>query len=300
MRSVGRTRAWTGLVVALGVGTGCGPGPGREDVAIQRLETEVCEKLAECSCDESPLACGDWPLELEPSPLDPVAFDPGCVERWSSWVEALSCQAPALPRYADVCALYHGTGRPGEPCEVTAVDYSDCGRGLLCIAGQCRDPQRTPVGGLGQPCDLGQRCEADLVCLAGECQRLPSAGEPCVDFRCAPEATCIDERCRALPGPGERCPEGQCNEGARCSFDDEVGALVCERLGDVGDPCMGHRDCVSGNCPAGFCQDPAEVGDRCSDRLPCGPGQFCVDEICQAYDEGVVPTGSACLLLESL
>lgn len=284
---------------AAGALQACTAGPGREDVAIQRLQTLLCEKALACSCGSptndfgEPIACGEWDPPRLGAPNDdyygrssPLAFDPSCVERWVTWVDELSCQAER-PSYADLCPLYHGTLRAGEPCESYELISSDCGRGLFCIAGVCRDPLRTSFGGQGEPCDLGDRCDDGLACSFAElCLRLPGPGEPCLDdYLCNPESSCDDDLCVALPGPGQRCDAGECQPGSFCRFDPVDGSTECLSLGDVGDPCQGHRECWSGNCPAGACEEPAGVGDPCGSQLPCGPGLGCSGGQCQAGGE---------------
>jgi hypothetical protein len=295
--------ALLGAAVAVGPLHACTAGPGREDVAVQRLETQLCEKARECECSrvDELIECGGWPPEsYDYEGLDraALAFDPTCVEAWTSWLDTLSCQAPVLPPYADVCPLYHGTLRAGDPCQQSSRTETDCGPRLLCIAGLCRDPQRTAFGGPSQPCDLGNACDDGLACIEAVCERLPGAGEPCLGGRCSADARCSDILCVALPGPGEPCPAGDCRPEAFCSVDASTGIAECLHAGDVGEPCRGHRECVSGNCPAGVCEDPAEVGDACSDQLPCGPSQYCAEGSCQAEGDGAVPSGSACGVLE--
>jgi hypothetical protein len=297
--------ALLGAVTAVGALHACTTGPGREDVAVQRLETALCDKRLECGCalvDES-FECGGWPPPYgldESSSRAGLAFDPACIERWMGWLDRLSCQAPVLPRYAELCPLYHGTLREGEPCQGTALTDTDCDRGRFCIAGVCRHAQGTSFGAQDEPCDLGERCDDGLVCHDSSCRRLPGPDEPCLDYRCNSESSCIDDVCRRLPGPGASCDTGECAAGAFCSVDPVTGLSECLRAGDVGDPCQGHRQCVSGNCPAGFCEDPAAVGDPCDNQLPCGPGSLCAEGVCQAAEDGAVPTGSACDLLDTL
>lgn len=308
--------ALLGATVAVVAPPACVAGPGREDVALQRLQTRMCEKARECGCappspDEAveaaePFQCGDW-RPLEPAPgfddFDPapsraaLAFDPACVERWIGWVDALSCEVPTQPSYDELCPLYHGTLREGDECFMEWLVESDCDRGLYCIAGSCREPSRIAFGRAGEPCDLGSLCDEGLACIDDLCQRLPGAGERCVDYRCNDESYCEGVRCEALPGPGERCDAGQCLAGLLCRFDPVDGVSVCQASGDVGDPCTGHRQCLSGNCPAGFCEEPADVGDPCGSQLPCGPDLLCDGGLCRLTGDGA-PTGSVCSLLQ--
>lgn len=304
------------LGVAVAVGPpACVAGPGREDVALQRLQTRMCEKARECGCatpfsddPTQPFQCGDWsPPEPDPGfddDFDPapsrasLAFDPACVERWTSFVDGLSCEVPTLPSYDELCPLYHGTLREGEECFMSSLGESDCDRGLFCIAHLCRDPSRTAFGRAGEPCDLGNLCDEGLVCFDSLCLQLPGAGERCHAYTCNAESYCEDDVCRALPGPGERCDAGLCLAPSYCTFDAVDSVFVCQGAsGDVGDPCSGHRQCQSGNCPAGFCEEPADVGDPCGSQLPCGPDLLCDGGQCRPAGDGA-PTGSVCPLLD--
>ncbi len=214
-----------------------------------------------------------------------------------SFVDGLSCEVPTLPSYDELCPLYHGTLREGDECFLASLGESDCDRGLFCIAHICRDPSRTAFGRAGEPCDLGNLCDEGLVCFDSLCDRLPSAGEPCLSYGCNDESYCDAGLCEALPGPGERCDAGQCLAGLLCRFDPVDGVSVCQVSGDVGDPCTGHRQCQSGNCPAGFCEEPADVGDPCGSQLPCGPDLLCDGGLCRPAGDGA-PTSSVCSLLQ--
>lgn len=276
--------ALLGAAAAVGVLQACTSGAGREDVALQRLLTRLCEKQAECGCGplyddlygKEPAECGDQAFSGYESDFDAgngrtLAFDPSCVERWTSWVDELSCLETPLPSYAELCPLYHGTLREGEACERDRdLLETTCDRGLFCVAETCRDPRRTSFGAEGEPCDIGGICDHGLGC--------------------------DDSLCRRVPGVGERCDDGECQPGAYCSFDPNTGESLCLRAGEVGGPCSGHGQCVSGNCPAGYCEDPAGAGDPCGSQLPCGPDTFCRGGQCQ--DEGV--SEATCSLLGAL
>ncbi|MCX4247699.1 hypothetical protein [Paraliomyxa miuraensis] len=293
--------ATTWVVAALTAQPGCGEGSGQDDAALQRLETRLCEKWQECGCTTVPLECGGWPVDdpfVEPGG-GALVLDPACVEPWWSWVDALSCETPDPRRYADLCPLYHGTRRVGDDCSDFPPHITQCAAGLMCIAGQCRDPQLTAAGGEDEPCDIDDWCEDDLACVDAQCQRLPGPGELCLEGRCQDGAKCVDDRCATLPGPGQPCLNDACQSGSRCETNANTGERICMSLASVGEPCMGHGECVSGNCPAGSCQPPAQSGDRCSQNLPCGPGLRCQQGICRAPGEGSVPT-SACSILDDL
>lgn len=299
-------------VLATAMGTSalvsCTDGPGREDVTIQRLETALCEKRAECNCSSlEPETCGEWIIvegfEMVPPPE--LAYDAACQDRWLAWVDSLSCQTPTLPPLSDLCPIYHGTIREGMDCSDAGIVESQCERGLLCIAGRCRDPGQTSFGEIGEPCDFTGRCnDAQALCIDGLCQRLPASGEPCLAFECAPDFGCTAGRCQPLPVAGEQCQASVqlCATGSVCQADPDpgTGAGRCEPLRDVGQPCQGHAECLSANCPAGVCAPPAGVGDPCSGQLPCGPSSLCFDNVCQPRVDGALFTGSLCDLLSSV
>ncbi|MCA9656603.1 MAG: hypothetical protein KC501_42255 [Myxococcales bacterium] len=256
---------------------GVAEGGGREDVAIARLSTVLCEVAQECDCAFVGAVCEQW-QHLEPR----GAFADECLEVWARWAESLQCGVSALPIEARLCPLYHGTIYEGFACDEwidrLEVDplATDCGAGLVCVTGRCRDPETIDFGARGQPCDIGFACDEGLYCQRqATCERIPGQGEACPDRICQADSQCDDEVCVRLPAEGEPCLRGNCASGLAC--DDGR----CRRLAAVGEPCFGHRDCITFNCPAGFCASVPEPGDPCSNRLPCAPGQLCVEGSCE-------------------
>lgn len=292
------TLALTLAVVGVGASPACTAGPGREDVAIGGLLTRMCDLSQECDCVATGSECGAW-TSFEPR----GTFDEECLQLWIEWADELGCGGVAVPLELHLCPLYHGTLLEGMQCHRDLdggnddLLSTDCGRGLVCVADECRDPASITFGREGQPCDLAFVCDEGLYCTRdGTCERLPGHGEPCPDWRCRESLLC-DEVCLPLPPAGQPCLQGECAEGSSCVNDQ------CERLLAVGQPCTGHRQCVSGNCPAGFCAPVPVPGDPCSSRLPCGPDQLCVDEVCvEVYGGGsegggAVAQGPTCELL---
>lgn len=247
-----------GWIAATLAPAGCGDGPGLDGVGVSSLATSICDRLLDCGClpieDREDCQIGFAGGLTADSDL---AYDDGCLQKWRRWVSTASCASPSLPGVGDVCPVYHGAVFEGMPCEYGGVFVTDCGPRLSCIAGTCVDPGGMSFGGLDEPCELIRRCDDGLAC---------------------------DEvgRCRALPGPGQPCPSGQCAEGSRCEVMGDFEAQpVCVAGAEIGERCMGHAECASFNCPAGFCEPSATVGDPCSDNLPCGPELFCSDGVCQ-------------------
>lgn len=271
-----------------------GPGGGREDVAVGRLYQRLCDVANECGCELGGRWCGPW-QEISP----PGTFDEECLDQWAQWAQSLECGASTLPELERRCPPYHGTIYEGMPCNesidalgIAPLLATDCGGGLVCVAGLCRDADSLDFGAPGQPCRLGLGCDEGLYCTdEGTCERVRRRGEPCPDDRCEPGTLC-DEVCMVLPAADQPCLRGRCAEGLGCD------SGVCRRQAAVGEPCFGHRDCASLNCPAGFCVAPPRPGDPCSGSLPCGPGASCIDQVCQdvSGDDGG-PEASTCELL---
>lgn len=253
--------AAVGWGMAVGVPSGCsvGPGaePGRDDLGFLAVATVACDRLVECGClslEEAGFCANEFSNVLVG--VEGAAYDDACAQAWRRWWSTASCTDPVYPEIGDVCPIYHGAQFEGLPCEAEGALFTDCGPQLWCIGGTCVDPVGLPLGGRDELCDPLHGCDDGLACSGG--------------------------RCLPPPGPGQPCADGRCAEGSRCEapLDFEAPSL-CVAGGEVGSPCMGHAECASFNCPAGFCIAPSTVGDPCSSTLPCGPGLSCEDGICQ-------------------
>jgi hypothetical protein len=278
--------------VGFALTTSCTDGPGSDSAfASTGLARATCDKLIECGCIDS--AEGDAcqaelvylfqpPYEYyQPPPCydyycahgydtdyeGPVqlAFDPQCAADLEAGMRQLDCrQIPFDFECENYCPLYHGTHWQGQRCTLEDNFFvTDCAKGLACIAGECRNPCDVVVALEGQSCELLE-CAPGLSCEYIESDPL----EPGVEI------------CTTLPQPGQPCLSGDCAEGAWCDFSDPMAEPVCQRLQQLGEPCSGHAQCDSFNCPAGFCAAPPQLGDPCSSTLPCAPGQGCEDGVC--------------------
>jgi hypothetical protein len=250
--------AAVGWGAAAAVPSGCGEGPGRDDLGFLAVATTVCDRLVECGCvspEEAEFCTGS----LSPDAFfgaEGIAYDDACAQAWRRWIDAASCSDPGVPDLGDVCPIYHGAVFEGLPCESEGALFTDCGPQLWCIGGTCVDPVGRALGGRDEPCDPLRGCDEELACSNGVCLPLPGPGQPCADDRCA--------------------------EGSRCEPPvDFESPGMCVAGGEVGAPCMGHAECASFNCPAGFCAAPATIGDPCSSTLPCGPELSCQEGVCQ-------------------
>lgn len=268
-----------GVAGALGLAA-CGPGPGREDGLASGFAGRVCDRLAECGCitTEDQQECrSDFQGFDEDSEAPTLAYDPACAQRLSQLVDTLSCDGQTSTSYIDICPLYHGVRREGEACgpvdPADGVESRACGRELFCIAQVCRDPAKTSFGGPNEPCDI---------------------------LACDPGLTCIEQTCQRLPGPGQPCPEGDCQSGSRCVNEPADDQMKCEALATVGQACMGHSECTSGNCPRGQCELPASIGDDCGPTLPCDPKYVCAEGACAWPSDNLNNAGSCEPLMGSL
>lgn len=280
-----------GLGCALAAGAGvlpsvaCGNGLGQTP-SIVKLEQALCNKLVECGCGESfadsglllPVTCEGWTLAdalsygddgddgydygygyeggyEEPDQL-PRSVDEQCLQQIVARVDGLACDAFFAVGGADChefCWPVIGPRFAGEPC----VTQSDCGRGLLCHHAECIEPCTMQPPGEGDPCESAAECPQGLVC--GE--QLDS-----------------DERvCVVLPTRGQPCYLGACAPGLGCGSDNS-GNEVCVRLTEEGAPCMGHLECASRYCPAGFCALAPGENQGCGASDACAAGTECVED----------------------
>ncbi len=137
----------------------------------------------------------------------------------------------------DSCIAQLGESCSGRPCVEGAICYAEQ---ELCIEGL----QLGENCGGTIPCALGLACDGD----ARACVAAPEAGEPCNGFTCDEDAYCRPD------------PVDPANR-------------TCAALGEPDAPCMGHPQCASGYCPAGFCKPLPEKGEPCFDK--CAVGLAC-------------------------
>lgn len=273
--------AGSAVVLATACGDGFGDGPPQ----TQAFDQALCHKLIECSCGESlrafgllpPLSCDGWTIDslagadgYEPYPYYgegygydpdpeylPLSLDVECFERIAEALEAGGCDAPINLSCEDYCSPYFGPLLEGQPCTYP----NSCGRGLVCAAGECRDPCRVPIGREGDRCGDPQgqfdiQCADGLVCGFDFQNEYPT--------------------CLRLPGPGFPCDMGDCAEGSWC--DGSPDGDVCRASKETGAACMGHRECMSVYCPAGFCEDRPVDGEACDVDDVCATGYCLRDE----------------------
>ncbi len=239
----------------------CGVGTPTIPLPLGQLEQALCHKLLACGCSEDlraagyvpPVSCDGWTigslapdLELGDDDLDGTRVDEACIERMAARIDAHTCELSfTTPRCDDDCSPFFGAQLEFQPCQRDA----ECGRGLACVLGICRDPCQVTPPDEGQPCE--GTCALGLVCdleRTGTCIRPADAGPSCNDTMCS-----IDEFCdRVVPS-----------------------TPVCRPLRARDEPCRGHRECLAGYCPAGFCEALPRVGEACGLGALCAPGSSC-------------------------
>lgn len=273
--------------------------------AVDALDDAYCQRVVDCGCDEewqpTPAECREqmetsiaaWREDGESHGL---VYDGSCLGTMVDQLDDLGCDPPGdgndedAPDCVRPCNIYHGTARAGEACHRYDT-FGDCAQGLECsveicdaedCTGTCRDPCRRA--------EIGERCD-DVQCVegatcdytTGRCRSLGDEGDGCFDFGCREGLACDfeNDRCVTLPSAGEPCFQGQCAEDFFCVTDPVDPTIqTCNAPGELDDPCMGHRQCESGYCPAGFCKELPGDGETCFGT--CADGYSCsgvVDEM---------------------
>ncbi len=131
-----------------------------------------------------------------------------------------------------VVSFVYARGNETNECTVD----SDCDADEVCVAGECEDENGS---GNDDECAVDTDCDADEVCIAGECEDSGSGSD---DDECVVDADCTD---------GRTCIDGDCED-----LDDS---------GSDDDECTSDADCTDGRfCVDGDCED---VGDDSDDDL---------------------------------
>lgn len=322
-------RRWTTLGLAAAVLVGCGAGARvSEDEFAGELASTFCGLVYECGCDTPGFAseaeCVEQARMSAQEALDEAAalgleYNPSCGAAEVGRFADLGCSTAfdALePTSACPCKLFFGEQQRGEPCELLANGYDDCGRELECRADPegiepgetcqelcpylkggalCYDiPSQTSYG----TCNYEQLLYCDTE-ETGTCRPLGLIGEPCP---CAPWAFCDVESpfgpvCVGLRGEGESCAVGQgqglffggdiCGEDLYCSGSVGLVEPVCVSLPGEGESCR-----FEGCRGALFCNDvevcvaPGMSGAPCEGDYQCAEGYFC--------DESIDPSAPSC------
>jgi len=271
----------------------CTDGPGIQQISLVNISQVFCEKTLECGCAPllgeigfvPPTSCEGWNLEqvfgeggydeyggggdgseygyegnYEGGNEEDTAggkithnFDQECADRIAQAIAETSCDR-LIPEIAcaDYCKIFYGTRFEGQPCD----ESRDCAQGLICL-GECRDPCKLETVGEGQVCEFAQ-CEPGLSCVQ------------IVDGDDESPPTCVRP-----DGGGEPCGEDTCSSTSWCDNNGPDGPR-CRARGGTGAACMGHSQCTTFYCPAGFCAELPGDGEPCSVDGQCRAGSLCV------------------------
>ncbi|HET6583135.1 MAG TPA: hypothetical protein VFG69_06805 [Nannocystaceae bacterium] len=266
--------------------------------APDALIEAYCERFADCGCmwnwPPSPEECRAQVHEeiedlRERGEQFGLTFDGTCLGALVDALDDRGCgQNEASTDDTECvrpCFSYHGNGGIGDKC-TDYGSFNNCGQGLRCDteSGRCEDPCRR--GELGQSC-AGDRCIDTLVCdfENDRCVEGPGPGKECASYGCAVGSICDfnDNVCKQLPSQGEACLNGSCAEDLFCITDPiDPTMSVCSGQADDGEACMGHAQCKSLNCPAGFCRPQPGKGEDCAGS--CDRGLECDFETMKCVD----------------
>ncbi len=138
--------------------------------------------------------------------------------------------------------------------------FFDCAYGLSCDGGVCENPPGRGESCVDGGCEnwFGDRCAP----ASGTCERLATAGEPCVwGADCQLPFLCVSSVCVDPPEAGESCAEGVfCRSNAYCN------GSVCVARRAEGEFCDSALECQTGHCDgatasaSGICAKPPTCG----------------------------------------
>jgi len=279
------------------------------DVAPDALdETDLLDVTDWLDLAEA-LDVADIPDVTEPSP-EPEVEVIEIVEVEEVETEALACEvvpwcSPDNPEYADL-----------EPCQRVRTTADGCACEVVA------KPAHAPCDD-GDPCTIGDTCDALGVCTGIPLDGLCDDGDPCTADACTDltctysfaEGACDDGNACTL---GDQCAQGLCVPGAydsaTCGQCDPL-ADTCEAQWGDGNRCNGTLVCLADRqchldvktrvtCPAapagacwrsacepttGVCQTTdAPEQAPCSDGNPCTTGDVCAAGVCGgSFDDSV-------------
>ncbi len=168
--------------------------------------------------------------------------------------------------------------------------YLECRQNLTCRGSTCETRRCQPPGAVGESCDEGSDCRADLGLYCrlsatgtgvGSCaeygQFLSSCG---ADAPCAESLFCNNRlQCETRRQVGQDCVAGSCVADAYCQLSADGG--TCVQRAEAGQACSDDVQCSAGlicRTPGGTCEllGPIPAGQPCSLRQICAAGNTCV------------------------
>jgi hypothetical protein len=227
-----------------------------------------CERLLDCDCPMGVITQADCRDQVEAriggmrdiGEDSGLLYDGACLGATLDRLDDRGCgpyESDDDDGCQQPCNSYHGTRGVGDSCQQFG-NYSDCAQGLSC------EYDETEL-------------EVTMICR-NPCARA-DVGESCDRINCVEGAWCEWQEagggvCRSLPKLGDECPQNQCADGLFCVVDPVDPTISeCRAPAPLGESCMGHVQCESHYCPAGFCQELPGAGDECFGV--CGAGLDC-------------------------
>ncbi|XP_028157244.1 uncharacterized protein LOC114350564 isoform X7 [Ostrinia furnacalis] len=221
----------------------------------------------------------------------------------ASWLACRSgvCQDPCpgacaqgalctVNRHAPVCECPRNTqGDPKISCQpvlerAECEKDADCGPGLACLQGNCKNPCETTSCGTRAVCRVANTLPfRTLVCecprpLTGDASvQCNPRGECSVDSECGLEERCLNGRCIGV------CEAGVCGTGAECRATNHVAECRCIP------PLQGD--------PRVACS-PASPSPECTTDSECGAAEACVNRRCVSACAGACGSGALCTPLD--
>jgi hypothetical protein len=218
---------------------------------------KFCQCAMPCANDEFPCPMGKFcKVKTSDPPNCGGAGQPPCCGHAGEPACPKFCVAD--PCFDVTCPPMNGAKMVCQPTPlandhvcVTACSLAQCGANEVCIpaTGECK-PDNCHT--------FPERCNANQLCVAGEC-----VTNLCQGVNCAPNQYCVQGQCYGS------CADVECPDGQRCRMG------VCEN-DPCGHPCPFGQVCIesAGECKTDACQS-----------IPCPIGQWCNPQTVECEDD---------------
>ncbi len=243
-------------------------------------EQDTCQNGA---CAGSPKACGDG----EPCTTDACKEPFGC--QYVPLAGSVTCSDNNACTINDVCVTGSCAGKPllcddanvctadacqpAKGCQYTKI-LAACNDGDPCTLGDSCNAVGLCQAGTPTDCDDDNLCTADACDKAsGKCSHTDSGAKTCGDGN-----PCTDDPCNAKAGCSHPFNTAQCNDKNACTTGDVCKGGACTSTALFA--CDDGKICTSDSCdPKTGCVF-ADNGKACDDGDPCTPGDACKGGLC--------------------
>ncbi len=253
------------------------------------LEVKAC-LVATCAiatgkCSVAPASNGATCENGNPCQVDATCKAGECTGNAKDCDDANSCTNDAcLVAKGCVQVANHNKCDDGDKC--TVGDYchqGSCqGAPKKCVGDECANAQcnaatgecnKTPKS-KGAPCDDGDSCTVDDVCVGIACEGDPKNcddGDPCTEDYCPLNigAGCLWVK---IAGPTTGCQDGDPCKVAGCVEGKCVKGVK---------PCVDKDPCTADTCKAGTCAYQKQLSGPCEDGDPCTIDDLCLQGQCK-------------------